>query len=45
MEFEILNFGVFGLVWLGLHGNGAKNVKFIHQIHRNAIVLKGIKWS
>ena len=31
MEFEILNFGVFGLVWLGLHGNGAKNAKFIHQ--------------
>ena len=47
MEFENLNFGMFGLVWLGLHGNGAKNVKFIHQntqkcngLERNQMVLK-----
>ena len=47
IEFENLNFGMFGLVWLGLHGNGAKNAKFIHQntekcngLERNQMVLK-----
>ena len=47
MEFENLNFGVFGLVWLGLHRNGAKDAEFIHQntqkcngLERNGMVLK-----
>ena len=47
MEFGNLNFGTFGLVWLGLHGNGAKNVRFIHQntqkwngLERNQMVFK-----
>ena len=44
MEFENLNFGMFGL---GLHENGAKNGRFIHQntqkcngLERNQMVSK-----
>ena len=47
MEFENLNFGMFGLVWLGCMKMEPKNVKFIHQntqkcngLERNQMVLK-----
>ena len=47
MEFENLNFGMFGLVWLGYTKYGDKNVGFIHQntqkcngLERNQMVLK-----
>ena len=46
-EFENLNFGMFGLVWLGYTEMVPKNVRFIHQntqkcngLERNQMVLK-----
>ena len=47
MEFENLNFGMFGCVLTWVHRNGTKNVGFIHQntqkcngLERNQMVLK-----
>ena len=45
MEFENLNFGMFGLVWLGYMKMAPKMLDLYTKIHRNAMVLKGIKWS
>ena len=45
MEFENLNFGVFGLVWLGYVEMAPKMLGLYTKIHKNAMVLKGIEWS
>ena len=45
MEFEILNLNVFRLVWLGYTKMAPKMLDLYTKIHRNAMVLKGIKWS
>ena len=45
MEFEDLNFSVFGLVWLGYVETAPKMLDLYTKMHRNAMVLKGIEWS
>ena len=45
MEFENLKFGMFWLVWLGYAEMAPKMLDLYTKIHRNAMVLKGIKWS
>ena len=45
MEFENLNFGMFGPVWLGCMKMVPKMLNLYTKIHKNAMVLKGIRWS
>ena len=40
MEFENLNFGMFGLVWLGYVEMAPKMLDLYTKIHKNAMVLK-----
>ena len=40
MEFENLNFGMFGLVWLGYVKMAPKMLDLYTKIHKNAMVLK-----
>ena len=40
-----MNFGVFRLVWLGYTKMAPKMLDLYTKIHRNAMVLKEIKWS
>ena len=45
MEFENLNFGMFGLVWLGYVEMVPKMLDLYTKIRKNAMVLKGSEWS